>query len=217
MKVLVVSEYYPRAEDPVLGIWAHRQAVAARDAGAEVEVAVLHRPVPPMAQIRSRKAWRRARRQPRRAELDGIPVTYVRYLSPPRGRSYGKWGEWAGPSLWRAVGRHDFDLVHAHNAVPAADAALVAALDAPLIVSVHGGDLYFTAERWPDPVHRAFSSAHRILANSDRDRSEGRRARPRSSGASPRHRSPGTDHARPARAHGGDRRPTWSRASATPT
>ena len=29
MRVLVVSEYYPRRGDPVLGIWAHRQALAA--------------------------------------------------------------------------------------------------------------------------------------------------------------------------------------------
>ena len=29
-KVAIVSEFYPRAEDPVLGVWAHRQAVAAR-------------------------------------------------------------------------------------------------------------------------------------------------------------------------------------------
>ena len=28
MKVLVVTEYYPRAADPVLGIWTHRQTVA---------------------------------------------------------------------------------------------------------------------------------------------------------------------------------------------
>ena len=41
MRALVVSEYYPRRGDPVLGIWAHRQAVAARDAGADVEVIVL--------------------------------------------------------------------------------------------------------------------------------------------------------------------------------
>ena len=44
MKVAVVAEFYPRASDPVLGIWSHRQALAARDAGAEVEVLVLHRP-----------------------------------------------------------------------------------------------------------------------------------------------------------------------------
>ncbi len=34
VKVCVVAEFYPRADDPVLGIWAHRQALAARDAGA---------------------------------------------------------------------------------------------------------------------------------------------------------------------------------------
>ena len=33
MKVAVVSEFYPRAHDPVLGIWAHRQAQAAIAAG----------------------------------------------------------------------------------------------------------------------------------------------------------------------------------------
>ena len=45
MKVAIVSEFSPRAHDPVLGIWAHRQALAARDAGADVRVLVLHRPV----------------------------------------------------------------------------------------------------------------------------------------------------------------------------
>ncbi|MGO9753608.1 MAG: hypothetical protein ACLP22_19275 [Solirubrobacteraceae bacterium] len=46
MKVLVPAEYYQRAGDPVRGIWAHRQALAARDAGAAVRVLVLHRPLP---------------------------------------------------------------------------------------------------------------------------------------------------------------------------
>ena len=54
VKVAVVAEYYPRADDPVLGVWAHRQALAARDAGAEVRVLVLHRPVPSYAALRSR-------------------------------------------------------------------------------------------------------------------------------------------------------------------
>ena len=49
MKVAVVSEFYPRAHDPVLGIWAHRQAQAAIAAGAEVRVVVLNRVVPPAA------------------------------------------------------------------------------------------------------------------------------------------------------------------------
>ena len=51
VKVLVVAEFYPRAADPVLGVWAHRQALAARDAGAEVRVLVLHRPIAPAARF----------------------------------------------------------------------------------------------------------------------------------------------------------------------
>jgi len=39
VRVLVVAEFYPRATDPALGIWAHRQALAARDAGAEIVLA----------------------------------------------------------------------------------------------------------------------------------------------------------------------------------
>ena len=49
MRVAVVAEYYPRPRDPALGVWAHRQALAARAAGAEVRVLVLHRPVPPLS------------------------------------------------------------------------------------------------------------------------------------------------------------------------
>ena len=89
MRVAVVAEYYPRASDRSLGVWAHRQALAARDAGAEVEVLVLHRLVPPRSTLRG-GAWRRelgARLgEPRRQERDGLRVTYVPYVSPPRSR-----------------------------------------------------------------------------------------------------------------------------------
>ena len=54
MRVAVVAEYYPRAARPALGIWAHRQALAAAEAGADVHVLVLHRPVPPRAALRAR-------------------------------------------------------------------------------------------------------------------------------------------------------------------
>lgn len=166
MKVLVVSEYYPRQRDPVLGIWAHRQALAARAAGADVEVIVLHRPIPPSRSVLSPKAWGAALRQPRHAVIDDIDVTYVRYPSPPRPRAYGGWGAWATPFLRRALRGRKFDLIHAHNAVPAGTAVVGAAPAVPMIVSVHGGDVYFTAPRWSDPVSRAFASAARILANS---------------------------------------------------
>jgi len=129
VRVVVVAEFYPRAADPVLGVWAHRQATAARDAGAEVRVLVLHRPVPPARSLRERD-WRalRVARPPRRATLDGLAVEYVPFLAPARSRSYGSWGAWAAPTLALALHalrrRFPYDLVHAHYAVPAADAVL---------------------------------------------------------------------------------------------
>jgi teichuronic acid biosynthesis glycosyltransferase TuaC len=175
VRVAVVAEYYPRAHDPVLGVWAHRQALAARDAGADVRVLVLYRPIPPLATPPRAivPATRRLLAQPRRATLDGIAVEYVRFASPPRPAAYGSWGAWAAPALAIALRRlrrtFPFDLVHAHNAVPAADAVLRSGIAAPLVVSVHGSDVYFAAPRFAAgaaAVRRAFASARLVLANS---------------------------------------------------
>ncbi len=178
MRVAVVAEFYPRAADPVLGLWAHRQAIAARDAGAEVRVLVLHRPLPSLAAARSgpagaARAARQALAQPLHATLDGIGVTYVPFLAPPRPRSYARWGRWAAPSLavaLRALRRElAFDLVHAHNAVPAGEAVRRAGLRAPCVVSVHGGDVFHTAPgsaAGAEAVRAALGRARLVLANS---------------------------------------------------
>jgi glycosyltransferase involved in cell wall biosynthesis len=171
MKVLVLAEYYPRAQDPTLGVWAHRQALAAREAGGDLRVLVLHRPLPPLAALRHRDlgAVREALAQPRSTELDGLVVEYLRYLSPPRPWSYGSWGAWAAPPLRRALRRihagFAFELVHAHYAVPAGDAVRRAAPGIPLVVSVHGGDVYGDHAGSPG-VGFALAHARLVLANS---------------------------------------------------
>ena len=182
MKVVVVAEFYPSRRDPVLGVWAHRQAVAARDVGAEVQVLVLHRLVPPRAAVREgpnalvRELGGRIR-EPRAQTLDGLPVRYVSFLSPPRPRAYANWGAWAAPALSLALRRlrwtFPFELIHAHNAVPAGDAVRRARLDVPLVVSVHGGDVLYTAAPPPrgstagaQAVARGLGAARLTLANS---------------------------------------------------
>jgi teichuronic acid biosynthesis glycosyltransferase TuaC len=171
LKVLILAEYYPRAGDPVLGVWAHRQALAARDAGAEVRVAVLHRPIPPLSALRSRdpRAALAPLRQPSRAKLDGIQVTFVRYLSPPRPWSYQSWGAWAAPSLKRALRglrrEFPFELVHAHYAVPAGDAFRRTGVAVPLLVSIHGHDVQ-GPEAGSEAVRATLARAGLILANS---------------------------------------------------
>jgi teichuronic acid biosynthesis glycosyltransferase TuaC len=183
VRVLVIAEFYPSRRDPVLGVWAHRQALAARDAGAEVRVIVLHRVVPPRAALAAgpgaaANALAGLAREPRAQVRDGLPVSYVPYVSPDRRRAYAKWGAWAAPSLGIAMARlhrsFPFDLVHAHNAVPAGDAVrrvrALRATHAPLVVSVHGGDVLYTAGRVPEgerAVHDALAEARLVLANSE--------------------------------------------------
>jgi len=178
VKVAIVSEFYPRAADPVLGVWAHRQAVAARDAGADVRVLVLYRPLPSLAAARggpavAARATVRALAQPPRATLDGIEIAYVPFLAPPRPGSYGSWGRWAAPSLalaLRVLGRSfAFDLVHAHNAVPAGEAVRRSGIRTPFVVSVHGGDVFHTepgSAGGAQAVRAALGRARLVLANS---------------------------------------------------
>jgi glycosyltransferase involved in cell wall biosynthesis len=72
-----------------------------------------------------------------------------------------------------------FDLIHAHNAVPAGDAvrrllgerglAKLHTARAPLVVSVHGGDVFYTARRdnaGAAAVARGLGAARLVLANS---------------------------------------------------
>jgi glycosyltransferase involved in cell wall biosynthesis len=178
MKVVIVAEFYPRAADPVLGVWAHRQAVAARDAGADVRVLVLHRPIPSRAAASqgpraAARAAATALAQPPTTTLDGIEIAYVPFLAPPRTSSYGSWGRWAAPTLavaLRTLRRHfPFDLVHAHNAVPAGEAVRRAAISKPLVVSVHGGDVFHTepgSAAGAQAVRAALGRARLVLANS---------------------------------------------------
>lgn len=166
MRVAVVAEWYPSPADPVLGIWAHRQAVAARDAGAEVRVLALRRPIPPLAlarrvarlppDVRALRRWGAgARAALRPTTLDGLEVWPVPFVAPPRPVSYGSWGYWMSWSLGRALdrlsGAWHFDVVHAHCLAPAGHAAArwvsgrPAAERPAFVVSAHGPDMIHVA------------------------------------------------------------------------
>jgi teichuronic acid biosynthesis glycosyltransferase TuaC len=159
MRVAIVAEWYPSPADPVHGIWAHRQAIAARDAGADVRVLAMRRPVPPLSTLRALAAgppdpdplrrWLGGVRSMLAPwELDGIAIQPVPFVSPPRPRSYGSWGHWMAPPLGSALDRMrrrwPFDLVHAHCIAPPGHAAARwRRRDGrpPLVVSAHGPDM----------------------------------------------------------------------------
>ncbi len=190
MRVAVVAEWYPSPADPVLGIWAHRQALAARDAGADLRVLALRRPVPPLSVARrlvhippatsALSHWvAGARRSLRPMALDGIEVVPVAFLAPPRPISYGSWGYWIAPTLAHALDRlyagWRIDVVHAHCLAPAGHAAArwVArrpSADRPaFVVSAHGPDMIHVASE--SAVGRracvaALGAADLVMANS---------------------------------------------------
>jgi len=146
-------------------------------------VLVLHRLVPPRASLAAGPAGAVGDlaalvREPRRQVRDGLAVTYLPYVSPTRERSYASWGAWAAPSLGLALHRlrrsFPFELIHVHNAVPAGDAVRRAlgrlrSIQAPLVVSVHGGDVLYTAghsQAGAQAVAQTFGAARLVLANS---------------------------------------------------
>ncbi len=156
----VVAEWYPSAFDPVHGVWAHRQALAAREAGADVRVLAMRRPVPPLSVLRSGELhrWLTAVGETFAPTLiDGLPVTSVPLLAPPRPWSYGSWGHWAAPSLALALTRlrrrWPFEVLHAHSLVPPGFASAwwrqrVSPERAPaLVVSTHGPDVIHVHRR----------------------------------------------------------------------
>jgi teichuronic acid biosynthesis glycosyltransferase TuaC len=104
---------------------------------------------------------------------DGLAVAYVPFLSPTRERTYASWGAWAAAPLALALRRlarsFPFDVIHAHNAVPAGDAVRRAGLKRPIVVSVHGGDVLYTARRdhaGAQAVAHGLGAAALVLANS---------------------------------------------------
>jgi glycosyltransferase involved in cell wall biosynthesis len=186
VRVAVVAEWYPSPGDPVLGIWAHRQAVAARDAGAEVRVLALRRPIPPLSVARQLLdlppamaplgRWiAGARRSLRPMTLDGLAITPVPFMAPPRPISYGSWGYWMAPALGRALDRlYDawrFDVLHAHNLAPTGHAAARWARRQrrpAFVVSCHGPDMIHVAVRGIGrrACVAAMSAADLVMANS---------------------------------------------------
>ena len=92
VKALIVAEYYPRAGDPVRGVWAHRQALAARDAGCGRPGAGAA-PADAVA-VGAAPAWpaRRVGRQPAHARLDGLRGRTTCAISPRRTKELLTWG-----------------------------------------------------------------------------------------------------------------------------
>ncbi|MEW6754156.1 MAG: glycosyltransferase [Candidatus Latescibacterota bacterium] len=166
MRVLVTSRLYPSAACPGRGTFVHNQV---RFLAAHCELEVIS-PTPwslPVPGTGRYGAYARVRRH---ECLDGIAVSYPRYLSPPRRVLFSHAWRFYLAAVRRAQ-VHRPDLVHAHLAYPDGYAGvhLSRALGVPLVISVHGHDVRQIPQanpRWRALVEAALAQAAAVIGSS---------------------------------------------------
>ena len=149
MKVLVISDMYPSSFNEINGIFVHEQVKALIAKGVEIQVVS---PVPwtpfPIKYL-SRK-WKKYSEIPIQANWDGVEVYYPRNITFPKSWFFASSGKrmYLGIKYLVAKIYQDFrfDLIHAHVALPDGFAAMKIKhiYQKPLIVTIHGQDLYET-------------------------------------------------------------------------
>ncbi|MGE5590096.1 MAG: glycosyltransferase family 4 protein [Bacillota bacterium] len=151
MRVLVLSTLYPSPANPVFGVFVHQQVQALARRGIDVRVIS---PVPwaPALLAQINPKWRMYHAIPQQGALDGIQISYPRFLQFPRSLFYASSGKRLLYSIAQLVdltyGVFPFDVLHAHVALPAGYAAMkiAEAYAKPLVVTVHGQDLQTTVK-----------------------------------------------------------------------
>ena len=163
LRILILSEIFPNPVRPAQGIFVERQTYHLQshcDSTVVVPVRVF-----PHLRLwshvlqpkRFAAEWQQWQAQlgdiPARGKVNGIPVFYPRYTSPPKQVFRGVWGFFAYPflrlQLYALHSAQSFDLVHAHYASPCGVVALLAQhwMKLPVVLSVHGADVTYTAKQ----------------------------------------------------------------------
>jgi len=149
MKVLVISHMYPSNFNEISGIFVHEQVKALVAKGVEIQVVS---PVPwtpfPINYLSSK--WKKYNNTPERTVYGGISIWYPQYLTFPRAWFFASSGQRMYLGIKDVVSKiykeFQFDLIHAHVALPDGFAALKIKkiYYKPVIVNIHGQDLQQT-------------------------------------------------------------------------
>ena len=152
MKVLVLSHMYPSAFNEITGIFVHEQVKELINKGIEVQVVS---PIPwapfPINCLSSK--WKNYNSIPERTVHEGINVWYPRYLVFPCSWFFASSGQRMYLGIKEVVKKtyqeFQFDLIHVHVALPDGFAAikLNQIYRKPVVITIHGQDLYITINR----------------------------------------------------------------------
>ena len=149
MKVLVISHMYPSSFNEIGGIFVHEQVKALVAKGVEIQVVS---PVPwtpfPINYLSSK--WKKYSAVPEREIQEGINVWHPRCVTFPRAWFFASSGQRMYEGIKDVVAKiykeFQFDLIHAHVALPDGYAGMKVAqkYKKPLIVNIHGQDFQQT-------------------------------------------------------------------------
>jgi len=169
MKILVISHMYPSAQNPVYGIFVHKQVKALMEQGNEIKV-ISPVPYAPWPLNVLKKKWRAYTAVPLRDRIEGVEAFYPRYPEFPRSfllEHSGYFMFLGMKTLVKHIRReYKFDLIHAHVALPDGSAALFfkEKYKVPTVVTVHGQDFQSTINKRKSCRQKVFQ----VMQNTDR-------------------------------------------------
>ncbi|GEM_PF-3254933 len=161
IRVLKFTQLYPSHKHAIVGI-ARKHECFFLSQLVDLRVVRPINAVPPLAIFHSkgwmkrlRHWWRSIYHQPNSQVIDGYPIYYPKVWFLPK-----VWFFWIEgffhyvfcyKTIRKVYSEYPFDIIHSHVALPAGHAALFVNLKyhVPLIVHIHGQDVYDTARRSP--------------------------------------------------------------------
>ena len=171
MKILVISHMYPSTFNEVAGIFVHQQVKELQRQGCEIRV-ISVMPWTPFPVKHFSKKWRRYYEVPSKMIWEGVAVYYPRYLEFPRSLFFASSGKRMYFGIRKLTDElykdFKFDIIHAHVALPDGFAAMMLnrRYNKPLVVTIHGQDLYVTLYRnigCKKALAKVFEQADRVV------------------------------------------------------
>ncbi|MBU1363415.1 MAG: glycosyltransferase [Gammaproteobacteria bacterium] len=139
--MLVLTIWYPNAENPILGTFVHEQAVALRNSGIDIRIV---QPIPstPFPVTLLKESYAKLAKTPLQEEYEGFEVYHPRYVTLPGHLFFERVGDWMyraiRPLIKRIYQEWPFDIIHAHTTYPCGYAAnLLRDQDFPSVKVIH--------------------------------------------------------------------------------
>ncbi|RIU94753.1 glycosyltransferase [Oceanobacillus picturae] len=176
MNILIISHMYPSENGKINGVFVHEQVKKLNEKGHEVRVISPVPYVPPLLRYISPR-WKKYESIPNRGVYDGIDVFYPKYIAYPKNINFSSSGYrmyWGIKNAVKELSESfNFDIIHAHVALPDGYAAMKIAklYKVPFLVTIHGQDLQHTIHKklnYKKKISRVLNESNKIILVSNK-------------------------------------------------